>query len=119
MGVTNWTGKEETMLSRCVLVALIAIITANLPPWALAGEALPNLAGTYPCEPQPSPCRSGQPFTVTQNGDHLDKSDNGYVGHAKLTSPISVSAWPTWNSLGVITSDNHIEWSNGTKWRPM
>jgi hypothetical protein len=108
------------MLSRCVLVSLIAIVTAGLARWTLAGEAMPNLAGTYRCEPQPSPCRSGQTFTVTQNGDQIEfKSDTGYVGHAKPTSPISVGASPTWSSLGAIAADSHIEWSNGTKWRPM
>jgi hypothetical protein len=109
------------MLSKSVLISLIASATASLLlGTARADEAPPNLAGTYRCEPQPAPCQSGQSFTVTQTGDHIEfKSDNGYVGHAKLTSRISLSGSPPWNSLGVITADNQIQWSNGTQWRKM
>jgi hypothetical protein len=87
---------------------------------AQADDSLPNLTGSYRCEPQPAPCRSGQTFTVTQNGDQIEfKSDTGFVGQAKLTSRISLSGTPPWNSLGVITADNNVQWSNGTQWRKM
>src|SRR5437588_438773 len=109
------------MLSKFVPISLAAAATASLflAP-ARADEAPPNLAGTYRCEPQPAPCQSGQRFTVTQSGDQIEfKSDSGTVGHAKLTSRISLSGLPPWNSLGVITADNQIQWSNGTQWRKM
>jgi hypothetical protein len=107
------------MLSKSVLV----FVTATVSPLfgaAHADDKLPNLAGSYRCEPQPVPCRSGQIFTLTQNGDQIEfKSDSGFVGQAKLTSRISLSGTPPWNSLGVITADNHVQWSNGTQWRKM
>ena len=109
------------MLSRCVLISLVAMTAASaLPGIVRADEALPNLSGRYRCEPQPDPCRSGQMFTVTQSGDQFEfKSDDGFVGNAKLTSRISLSGLPPWNSLGTITADNGIQWSNGTQWRKM
>jgi hypothetical protein len=108
------------MLSKFVLISVVATAAVGLLGTAHADESLPNLAGSYKCEPQPAPCRSGQTFTVTQNGDRIEfKSDNGFVGQAKLTSRISLSGTPPWNSLGVITSDNHVQWSNGTEWRKM
>ena len=80
----------------------------------------PEPIGAVRCEPQPAPCRSGQTFTVTQNGDQIEvKSDDGLAGSAKLTSRISLSGLPPWNSLGVITADDRIEWSNGTQWRKL
>jgi hypothetical protein len=115
------TRKEEMMLTKSVLISVIATATASLLlGTARADETPPNLAGTYRCEPQPAPCQSGQTFTVTQSGDQIEfKSDNGFVGHAKFTSRISLSGTPPWNSLGVITPDNHVQWSNGTQWRKM
>ena len=109
------------MLNKSVLISLIAPAAASLLLGAArADETPPNLAGTYRCEPQPAPCHAGQSFTVTQSGDHIEfKSDSGYVGHAKVTSAISLSGSPPWNSLGVITADNRIQWSNGTQWRKM
>ena len=108
------------MLSKSILISVVALATAGLPFGdARADETLPNLAGTYQCEPQPAPCQSGQTFTLTQSGDQIEfKSENG-IGHAGFTSPISLSGPPPWNSLGVITHDNHVQWSNGTEWRKM
>jgi hypothetical protein len=102
------------MLSKYVLISVIALATAGLPFGnAQADETLPNLAGEYRCEPQPAPCQSSQTFSITQNGDELEfKSENG-MGHAKFTSSISLSGTPPWNSLGVVT-DKHVQWSNGT-----
>jgi len=52
------------------------------------------------------------------SGDQIElKSENGVVGDAKFTSPISLTAPAPWNSLGVIAPDGHVEWSNGTAWR--
>lgn len=109
------------MLSKFVLISVVAAAAASLVVGtAPADDKLSNLAGSYKCEPQPAPCRSGQTFTVTQNDDQIEfKSDNGFVGQAKFTSRISLSGTPPWNSLGVITPDDHVEWSNGTRWRKM
>jgi hypothetical protein len=109
------------MLTGSVFRFVVAMTAATFLPGTVgADEALPNLSGRYRCEPQPEPCRSGQMFTVTQSGDQIEfKSDNGLVGNAKLTSRISLSGLPPWNSLGVITAENRIEWSNSTRWRKM
>jgi hypothetical protein len=109
------------MLSKSVLISVLTTAAASLLlGTAQADNSLPNLAGSYRCEPLPAPCQSGQTFTVTQNGDQIEfKSDNGFVGQAKLTSRISLSGAPPWNSLGVITADNQVQWSNGTQWRKM
>jgi hypothetical protein len=109
------------MLTRSVLIFLVAMTAASvLPGTVRADEALPNLSGRYRCEPQPDPCRTGETFMVTQSGDQIDfKGDNGLVGNAKLTSRISLSGLPPWNSLGVITAEKRIEWSNGTQWRKL
>jgi hypothetical protein len=115
------TRKEEMMLSKSIPISVAAVAAASLLlGTARADESLPSLAGTYRCEPQPAPCRSGNTFTVTQNGDQIEfKSDSGFVGHAKFTSRISLSGLAPWNSLGVITPENHVQWSNGTEWRKM
>lgn len=108
------------MRIRSILIAAGAFaLVGSAPPTASGEGVVPNLAGTYQCEPAPEQCRSGRIFEVTQSGAHLEfKSDTGLVGQAWFTSNISLSALPPWNSLGVITSpDGMIEWSNGTTWR--
>ena len=61
------------MLSKSILISVVAIATAGLPPGTVrADESVPNIAGTYRCEPQPAPCQSGQTFTVTQKGDQIE-----------------------------------------------
>ena len=106
------------MLCRSVLISVVLTAASALPTTLHADDAPPNLSGTYRCEPQPDPCRLGQMFTVTQSGDQIDfKGDSDFVGHAKITSRITLSGLPPWNSLGVITAGNRIEWSNGTQWR--
>jgi hypothetical protein len=109
------------MLRKSLLISIAALAAASLPfAGGRADDTLPNLAGTYRCVPQPTPCQSGQTFTVTQSADQIEfKSDSGFVGHAKFTSPISLSGSAPWNSLGVITPDSHVEWSNGTQWQKM
>jgi hypothetical protein len=91
----------------------------SLPKQVRAEEALPNLSGTYRCEADPAPCKnSGQTFTVSQSGAKFEaKNDKGDVGAGTVTSKISVSLGPPWNTLGIILPDNKtIEWSAGTKW---
>jgi hypothetical protein len=57
----------------------------------------------------------GQTFTITQSGNTAElKSDKGEQVRARVTSPTTLSAGPTWNMLGVVHGAT-IEWSNGTK----
>jgi len=82
-----------------------------------AQSAALSLAGRYRCEPEPSPCIRGQTFTITQSGNSAElKSDKGEQVRARITSPTTLSAGPTWNMLGVVNG-GAIEWSNGTRWR--
>jgi hypothetical protein len=80
--------KEDMMLSKSVLISVVALVAAGLPFGnAQSDETLPNIAGTYRFEPQSAPCQSGQSFTLTQDGDQIEfKSENGPVGHARFTS---------------------------------
>jgi hypothetical protein len=89
-----------------------------LAAWsAQAQTAMPNLTGTYRCEPQPDACKSGQTFTLAQSGNSIDlKNEKGEQAHANLTSPSTISADAPFNMLGVIR-DGAIDWSNGTRWR--
>jgi hypothetical protein len=49
------------MLIKSILISVGAIATAGLPPGSVrADESMPNIAGTYRCEPQPALCRSGR-----------------------------------------------------------
>jgi hypothetical protein len=101
----------------CVTTVLFLTSIAS----AQTNSPLPDLAGTYTCEGDETTCAwSGFTFTVTQSGADLEiKNEKGDVGHAKLTSPISLSVGPIWNMLGTIVSNDNrvIQWSNGTNWR--
>ena len=109
---------EKMMLTKPVLIAVLMTAAVSALPGPARAAETANLTGTYRCEPDPAPCRSGQTLTVTQSGAQIEfKSDSGFVGHANITSNISLSGVPTWNSLGIVTPDRSIEWSNGTKWR--
>ena len=102
------------------VLAISMLAALSLPKQVQAEEALPNLSGTYRCEADPAPCKdSGQTFTVSQSGAKFEaKNDKGDVGAGTVTSKISVSLGPPWNTLGIILPDNKtIEWSAGTKWR--
>jgi hypothetical protein len=78
-----------------LIVASVMAFVSSLPQTASGEGAVPNLAGTYRCEPAPEQCRSGRVFEVTQSGAHLEfKSDSGVVGQATFTSSISLSALP-------------------------
>jgi hypothetical protein len=45
------------------------------------------------------------------------QAENGPVAEGKVTSDITLSAGPPWNSIGVVMPDHSIQWSNGTHWR--
>ena len=99
---------------RTLSIAAILMLTSVS---AYAQGAASNIAGTYRCEPEPSPCVRGQTFMITQSGNTAKlKSDKGEQVHARVTSPTTLSAGPTWNMLGVVNGGT-IEWSNGTRWR--
>jgi hypothetical protein len=105
-------------LSTAVIVSLVAIAVAG-PAQAETGK-LPDLSGTYRCEPQPRSCEwSGDTFTVTQSGAVLQlKNEKGDIGEARMSSPITLSVGAPWNMIGEVLSDHHtIQWSNGTNWR--
>lgn len=98
--------------------ALAVTASLFLGAWPVqAQRAAPNLSGNYRCEPQPHPCKSGQTFALAQSSNSVDvKNERGEQGHAKLTSPTTISAGAPFNMLGVIR-DGAIDWSNGTRWR--
>jgi hypothetical protein len=76
-----------------------------------------NLAGTYRCQPEPSPC-PWPTVSIAQTGNGLElKNDSGVVADGKVTSPITISGNPPWNAIGVVLPDHSIQWSNGTKWQ--
>ncbi len=84
---------------------------------ALAQGASPNLSGTYKCQPQPVPCQWGATVSITQTGNKVSlNNDAGSFADAKLTSNITLSASPPFNSEGLIMPDHSIQWSNGTHW---
>jgi hypothetical protein len=85
---------------------------------AQAQSDAPNLSGTYRCQPQPAPCKwQGQTLTISQSGPTVELNiSKGESAEGKLTSDITVSAGPPYNSDGLIMPDHSIEWSNGTKW---
>jgi hypothetical protein len=118
---TSEQANQEADMSATLssVAAIIMLAGVSMPEQAHAQDALPNLSGTYRCEADPASCKnSGQTFTLSQSGDKLEaKNEKGEVGAGMVTSKISVSLGPPWNTLGVILPDNKtIEWSAGTKW---
>jgi len=109
------------MSRRLLSISTVSLLaTVVISGTARAQEKLPNLKGSYRCEPYPRSCEvSGQTFTISQSGAKLNvKNDKGDVGEGNLTSNISLGLGPPWNTLGIILPDNQtIEWSAGTKWR--
>ncbi|MGB6536707.1 MAG: hypothetical protein WBF58_12190 [Xanthobacteraceae bacterium] len=77
-----------------------------------------DVGGTYQCKPNPDPCLwSGQSATISQSGDKLTiKGADGAIADAGLTSPTTISAAATFNSIGIIRPDHSIDWSDGTTW---
>jgi hypothetical protein len=60
----------------------------------------------------------GKNPSIAQSGSTLEiKSDQGDISAAKLTSDTTISAGPTFNSIGIVRPDHSIDWSDGTKWR--
>jgi hypothetical protein len=108
------------MQSRVLLTAAVALLAASIiSAFGLARAEAPDIAGSYRCEPQPMPCKWGTTFSVAPAGNKLElKSEKGELLHAQFTSPITISAEPPWNSLGVIYGRT-IEWSDGTKWQKL
>jgi hypothetical protein len=78
----------------------------------------PDLSGNYQCKPNPDPCNwSGDSASISQSGTKLQiKGGNGAMADAVLTSDSTISAQPTFNSIGIIRPDHSIDWSDGTKW---
>ncbi len=105
----------KTSMSISLAAAFAAFALAGL---AQAQSSAPNLSGTYRCQPQPAPCKwQGQTPTISQSGAKLELKINGdEFAEGKLTSNITVSAGPPYNSEGLLRPDHSIEWSNGTKW---
>jgi hypothetical protein len=98
----------------CMLGAIAVAASAR------AQDKLPDLSGTYWCEPYPVSCaNSGQTFMVTESGKTvMVKNDKGDIGQGTLTSNITVSLGAPWNTIGIVSADARtIEWSAGTRWR--
>jgi hypothetical protein len=111
------------MLNKSIVPAFIVALAASTLPGSAQAQAQQgaraNLTGAYRCEPEPSPCPwPGQTMAITQNGSELEfKNDQGLFANGKLTSDITVSGIPPWNSIGIVLPDHSIQWSNGTKWK--
>jgi len=110
--------KENVMKIVSLSTAAIVLGAAvGLCGGALAQGASPNLSGTYKCQPQPVACQWGSTVSITQNGDKVSlNNDSGSFADAKLTSNITLSASPPFNSEGLIMPNHSIQWSNGTQW---
>jgi hypothetical protein len=110
------------MLAAFAFYSVSVLIAAMLAAFTLQGQghaqgSAPNLSGTYRCAPEPVQCQAPT-FSISQNGATLElKAENGPVAEGKVTSDITLSAGPPWNSNGVVMPDRSIQWSNGTHWR--
>src|SRR6202035_1222231 len=98
------------MSNKSVCISLIATFSAFALPGLQQAEAQQgakvNLSGAYRCEPQPSPC-PGQTISIAQSGSTLElKNEHGSFADAKLTSDITVSGTPPWNSIGIVFPDH-------------
>jgi hypothetical protein len=119
--------KNSTSVSVVAILAALALYSvsvltvAMLAAFAFPGQghaqgSAPNLSGTYQCTPEPVQCQAPT-FSVSQNGPTLElKAENGAVAEGKVTSDITLSAGPPWNSIGILMPDRSIQWSNGTHW---
>jgi hypothetical protein len=107
------------MVNNPAFILLIAAVFAlALPGFTQAQQSVPDLAGAYRCVPQPASCKwQGQTLAIAQEGATVELNiDAGEFAEGKITSDITVSAGPPYNSVGTIMPDHSIEWSNGTKW---
>ena len=109
------------MLNLAKIVLCVAAMAAlgALTAGTSKAASPPDLSGTYRCQPAPAPCQwPGHSPSISQTGTNLViKSDQGDISAATLTSDTTISAGPTFNSLGIIRPDHSIDWSDGTKWR--
>jgi len=107
-------------MTKPMLLGVTLILGAIIPPASgpAAESSIPNLSGTYRCLADTRPCQSST-FTISQSGRKLEvKSEQGEVGEAQVTSPLSISLGPPWSVNGIILSDQRtIEWSAGTHWQ--
>lgn len=110
------TARRKFALSTMVLIALGGLALGGRAQAQGASPA--DLSGTYQCKPNPDPCVwSGATASISQSGDKLQiKGADGTVADATLTSPTTISAAATFNSLGIVRPDHSIDWSDGTKW---
>lgn len=117
----------KTVMKRFVASSAVLIALGALAPVGRAeaqGQAqapaasAADLSGTYQCKPNPDPCTwSGATASITQNGNKLTiKGVDGAAADASLTSPATIAAAATFNSLGIVRPDHSIDWSDGTKW---
>jgi hypothetical protein len=106
------------MLKNLSFISFIGALSALALSGLAHAQSLPNLAGTYRCVPEPSSCQwQAQAPTISQSGPTVQLNINkDEFAEGKLTSNITVSAGPPFNSQGLIRPDHSIEWSNGTKW---
>ncbi len=105
------------MLSHSTTVVVAAFALCGAAHAQAQAATPPNVAGTYKCQPQPVTCQWGPTLSITQTGNTAQlKNDSGSFADAKLTSNITLSASPPFNSEGVILPDHSIQWSNGTHW---
>jgi hypothetical protein len=109
---------KRLIFAGSVCGALAALALAGPCYAQTTASSSPDLSGTYQCKPNPDPCTwSGATATVSQNGNKVTiKGADGAVADASLTSPSTISAAATLNSLGIVRSDHSIDWSDGTKW---
>ena len=70
-------------------VATLATLTLPGSAHAQAQQgAAANLAGTYRCQPEPSPC-PWPPMSIVQTANTVElKNDHGVVADGKVTTPI-------------------------------
>jgi hypothetical protein len=107
------------MLKTPISAAIFVTLAAFVPPGQAnaQGGSSPNLSGTYRCSTEPAQCQAPT-FSIAQTGQTLEiKAENGPIANGTITSDITVSAGPPWNSLGVVMPDHSIQWSSGTHWR--
>ena len=98
-----------------VFATLATIASAPVPA---VETVVSDLSGKYRCVSDIRPCQTST-FTISQSGRKLEvKSEQGQIGDAEVTSPLSISLGPPWNANGIILPDQRtIEWSAGTRWQ--
>jgi hypothetical protein len=105
------------MLKTFTSVSPVAILIAfALPGQGHTQGGSLNLSESYQCSPEPVQCQA-LGYSVSQPGPTLElKSQDGTVAEGEMTSNITVTTGPPWNSSGINMPDRSIQWSNGTNW---